>query len=230
MDVNQEFKSLAALIGDPVRVIMLWNLLDGKAFTATELAISADVSAQSASMHLSKLVQANLLTVESQGRHRYYRFSRPEVAYVIEAMANLLPHHKSNARTDGNEDQGNAIKYCRTCYDHLAGKVGVAVTEQLLKQKLIIVDGKQYDVTPKGMQWFGEFGIAIDELKNERRAFTRQCLDWSERRHHLAGSLGAALLERMLKLGWMRGMKDSRAVIITAKGQNELYEKLHLSI
>lgn len=230
MDVNQEFKSLAALIGDPVRVIMLWNLLDGKAFTATELAISADVSAQSASMHLSKLVQANLLTVESQGRHRYYRFSRPEVAYVIEAMANLLPHHQSNVRANGNSDHGNAIKYCRTCYDHLAGKVGVAVTEQLLKQKLIMADGKHYDVTLKGIKWFGEFGVAIDELKKERRAFARQCLDWSERRHHLAGSLGAALLEQMLKRGWMRSMKDSRAVIVTARGQKELYDQLHLSI
>ena len=231
MDVNHsQIKSLASLIGDPVRAIMLWNLLDGKAFTATELAISADVSAQSASMHLNKLVQANLLTVESQGRHRYYRFSKPEVAYVMEAMANLLPSDNTNSKVKTGTSSASGIKYCRTCYDHLAGKTGVAVTEQLLKMKIIFINGKQYDITTKGIRWFDELGISVAELKNERRAFARQCLDWSERRHHLAGSLGAALLDKMLTSGWVRKMKDSRAMLVTAKGQKELYELLQLSL
>jgi DNA-binding transcriptional ArsR family regulator len=228
MDVSDQFKSIAALIGEPARAIMLWNLLDGKAFTATELAITADVSPQSASMHLNKLVQADLLTVESQGRHRYYRFSKPEVAYVIEAMANLLPPEKMKNQNLEKANSDNGIKYCRTCYDHLAGKVGVAITEQLLKQKIIVIQEKQYDVTSKGINWFKGLGISVIELKNERRVFARQCLDWSERRHHLAGVLGAALLDKMLALAWIRKTKDSRVVIVTSKGQQGFYQTLNL--
>jgi DNA-binding transcriptional ArsR family regulator len=230
MDASKQFKSIASLIGEPVRATMLWNLLDGKAFTATELAIQADVSPQSASMHLNKLVQADLLTVESQGRHRYYRFSKPEVAYVIEAMINLLPEDKGKNKSDENLKITSGIKYCRTCYDHLAGKIGVAITDQLLKQKIIRVTGKEYDITPAGAKWFLTLGIQIADLQNERRVFARQCLDWSERRHHLAGTLGAALLHQLLTLGWIRKVKDSREVTITAKGQAGLYKMLKLSI
>lgn len=228
MDVSDQFKSLASLVGEPVRATMLWNLLDGKAFTATELAIGADVSPQSASMHLNKLVKADILTVERQGRHRYYRFSKPEVAYVIEAMANLLPADKMKKEASENVSSMNSIKYCRTCYDHLAGKIGVTITEQLLKKNIVKVSGKGYDVTSKGTKWFNNLGIAIDEVKCEKRVFARQCLDWSERRHHLAGALGAALLNKMLTLGWLRKIKGSRAVIITSKGQEGLYETLNL--
>ncbi|HEY5826345.1 MAG TPA: helix-turn-helix transcriptional regulator [Cyclobacteriaceae bacterium] len=230
MDVSEQFKSIASLIGEPVRATMLWNLLDGKAFTATELAIQADVSPQSASMHLNKLVQADLLTVESQGRHRYYRFSKPEVAYVIEAMINLLPEDKIKSKLAENARATSGIKYCRTCYDHLAGKIGVAVTDELLKQKFIRVNGKEYDVTTTGVKWFSDLGIQISDLKTERRVFARQCLDWSERRHHLAGTLGAALLNQILILGWIRKVKDSREVTVTAKGQTGLYKMLKLSI
>lgn len=228
MDVSDQFKSLASLIGEPVRAVMLWNLLEGKAFTATELAICADVSPQSASMHLKKLVNGNVLTIESQGRHRYYRFSKPEVAYVIEAMANLLPVERIKKGVLENARPINAIKYCRTCYDHLAGKVGVDVTEQLVRQKIMITREKQYEVTAKGTKWFDSLGIPVAELKLERRVFARKCLDWSERRHHLAGSLGAALLDRMLTLGWIRRMKGSRAIMVTSVGQKALYETLNL--
>jgi len=220
---------MASLIGEPVRATVLWSLLDGKAYTATELAIVADVSPQSISMHLNKLVKENLLTVESQGRHRYYRFSKPEVAYVIEAMANLLPADKMNGIHESTNSI-NGIKYCRTCYDHLAGKIGVAITEQLLKQKIILVDEKQYAITSKGTKWFMEMGISISKLECKRRVFARQCLDWSERRHHLAGALGAALLTKMFDSGWIRKTKGSRAIIITSKGQTQLYKKFKLII
>jgi DNA-binding transcriptional ArsR family regulator len=230
MDVSEQFRSIASLIGEPVRATMLWNLLDGKAFTATELAIQADVSPQSASMHLQKLVQGNLLTVESQGRHRYYRFSKPEVAYAIEAMINLLPEDKIKNKHAQELSASSGVKYCRTCYDHLAGKVGVAITDQLLKQKLIYVKGKEYDVTVTGVKWFSSLGIQIADLKKERRVFGRQCLDWSERKHHLAGTLGAALLNQMLTLGWIRKVKESREVTVTSKGQTGLYKMLKLSV
>lgn len=227
MNVSHQFKSVASLIGEPVRATVLWSLLDGRAYTATELAIVADVSPQSISMHLNKLVKENLLAVEKQGRHCYYRFSKPEVAYVIEAMANLLPTDKMKAVHE-SADSMSSIKYCRTCYDHLAGKIGVAITEQLLNQKIISSHEKQYDVTAKGIKWFEDIDVSVSALKSKRRVFARQCLDWSERKPHLAGSLGAALLAKMLELGWIRRTKNSRAITITSKGQTQFYKKFKL--
>src|SRR5882762_2925095 len=125
--MEHHFKEIAALIGDPVRATIMWKLLDGKAFTATELAIAADTSASNISMHLARLLQAGLLRVENQGRHRYYKFARKEIAYAIEAMASLITVPAVAGKT--NSDEMPAIKYCRTCYDHLAGKTGVALTD-----------------------------------------------------------------------------------------------------
>lgn len=211
---------ITSLIGDTVRTNILWTLLDGRAYTATELAIGADTSPQNISMHLKKLVQADLLTVESQGRHKYYRFSRPEVAYTIEAIANLIPKEK-HKQIVSNKDN-SSIGYCRTCYDHLAGKVGVLITEALLKQKIIELNANTYNVTKKGDNFFSELEIDTDELKKHRRIFAKPCLDWSERKHHLAGSLGAALLETMLSLDYIRRTANSRAIVITSKGQLHL--------
>ena len=222
-----QFGNITALIGDPIRSMVLWTLLDGRAYTATELAICADTSPQNISMHLSKLVQADLLTVESQGRHRYYRFSRQEVAYAIEALANLIsPKNEVKEASTGISD----VKYCRTCYDHLAGRVGVLITEKLISQKVIELQNKTYNLTVKGNKFFKDFGIDINELENKRRFFAKPCLDWSERKYHLSGSLGAALLDEMLRLDWMRRKRNSRAVIITSKGQSEIYNKFKLSI
>jgi DNA-binding transcriptional ArsR family regulator len=227
MDVEEQFSHLASLIGEPARSKMLWSLLDGRAFTATELSLMADVSPQSGSMHLNKLVQAELLVVERQGRHRYYKFSSREVAYAIEAIANLLPAEKAVSKE--NLLANGHIKYCRSCYDHLAGRIGVAVTEGLLDRALIAPEGTQYIVTAPGLKWFTRLGIDIDELKTRRRAFAKQCLDWSERRHHIAGSLGAVLLEKMLDEDWIRKTKNSRAIVITSQGEKKLYELLGLT-
>jgi DNA-binding transcriptional ArsR family regulator len=228
MDVEEQFSHLASLIGEPARSKMLWSLLDGRAFTATELSLMADVSPQSGSMHLNKLVQAELLVVERQGRHRYYKFSSRNVAYAIEAIANLLPAEKAVSKD--NLLANGHIKFCRSCYDHLAGKMGVALTDSLLKQDLIAAEGSQYKVTIPGLKWFTHLGVDIDELKARRRVFARQCLDWSERRHHIAGSLGAVLLEKMLAEDWIRKTKNSRALVVTAKGEKKLYELLGLTI
>jgi DNA-binding transcriptional ArsR family regulator len=239
MDVEERFRTIAALIGEPARATMLWSLLDGKALTATELAIRADVSAQSASMHLNKLVQADLLAVESQGRHRYYRFRKPETAYVIEALANLITTHtpespshtstlsRSNALSSSDP---TGIRYCRTCYDHLAGKVAVEITNRLVHQKIVSLENDHYDVTRKGLQWFNTLGIDAESLRHERRQFARRCLDWSERKPHLAGSLGAALLNTWIDSGWITRQKNSRATIVTAKGQQGFYKLLGLNI
>ena len=185
--MEDQFKQIATLIGDPTRATIMWTLLDGKAFTATELAITADTSPQNISMHLGKLIQAGLLCVESHGRHKYYKFSRNDVAYAIEAMANLLP--PATYKQSHAIEKNPAIKQCRTCYDHLAGKVGVAVTDSLLQQKIIMRNKNNFEVSSKGRKWFSGLSIDIDELKLQRRSFLRPCLDWSERRPHLAGSV-----------------------------------------
>jgi DNA-binding transcriptional ArsR family regulator len=226
--MEDKFKEIASLIGDPTRAAILWTLLDGKAFTATELAIVAETSPQNISMHLTKLVQADLLSVESQGRHKYYKFSRKEIAYAIEALANLIPPPKN--KQDLHKEKHSAIRQCRTCYDHLAGTVGVAITDCFLEQQLIVANDQMWEVSPKGQDWFLELGIDIEELKQKRRTFLRPCLDWSERRHHIAGSLAAALLDKMLSADWIRRTKNSRAIITTAKGQKEIYARLKLNV
>ncbi|MFC0775786.1 ArsR/SmtB family transcription factor [Terrimonas alba] len=227
--MENQFKQMASLIGDPTRATILWTLLDGKAFTATELAITADTSAQNISMHLSKLVQAGLLSVENQGRHKYYKFSRKEIAYAIEAMANLIPQPVTG-KNNQFVNNLSPVKYCRTCYDHLAGKVGVLLTDSLLKQKIIIDSNNTFEITKKGEKWFSNLDIHIDDLKLQRRSFIRPCLDWSERRNHMAGSLAASLLDKMLSSDWVRKIKNSREIIITAKGQKKLAEYFKLSL
>jgi DNA-binding transcriptional ArsR family regulator len=226
--MENQFKEIAALIGDPTRATIMWTLLDGKAFTATELAIAADTSAQNISMHLTKLVQAGLLSAESQGRHRYFKFSRKEIAYAIEAMANLIP--PSTAKQNAVKENNPAIKYCRTCYDHLAGNVGVSITDGLLQQGIIVYNDDAFEITAKGEAWFTGFGIDLQELKQQRRSFLRPCLDWSERRHHIAGSVATALLNKMLLADWIRRTKNSRVITITPKGQLELYEQFKLTV
>lgn len=226
--MKEHFKQAASLVGDPVRATILWTLLDGRAFTATELAIAADTSASNISMHLAKLVNAGLLKAESQGRHRYYALSGKEIAYAVEALAVLMPHPSRKAAPVTKVEP--AIQQCRTCYDHLAGRTGVAITDALLKQRFIVAGDECFGLAAKGKKWFLGLGIPIDELQQQRRSFLRPCLDWSERRYHLAGSLAAALLDKMLLDDWVRKTRNSRAVVVTAKGQKKLYELLKVVI
>jgi len=226
--MEKEISQITTLIGDQVRTIILWTLLDGRAYTATELAISANTSPQNISMHLNKLLKAELLTVHSQGRHRYYSISKPEVAHVIEGIGSLLP--KEIHKTIVTNKDNSAITFCRTCYDHLAGKIGVLVTDAILEQKIIELQKDCYVVTEKGRTFFSGIGIDTNELSKQRRIFARPCLDWSERTHHLAGSLGSDILKRMLELHCVRRMKNSRALILTSEGQSFLYEKLKISV
>lgn len=218
--MEDQFIKTAALIGDATRAAIMWTLLDGRAFTATELSIAANTSPQNISMHLGKLLDADLLCVEKQGRHKYYRFSSKEVAYVVEAMANLIP--KSVISSKKKTEKYPPIKYCRTCYDHLAGKIGVALTDSLLEQKIIIEGNNTFVISSEGEKWFSDFGINIEEARKQKRIFLKPCLDWSERRNHIAGSVGTLLLNKMLEQDWIRRTADSRAVIITGKGEKEL--------
>jgi DNA-binding transcriptional ArsR family regulator len=223
--MESDFTRVASLIGDPVRSMMLWSLLDGRAYTATELAVHSSTSLQNASMHLKKLLEANLLVVEKQGRHRYFKFRNDEVAYAIEALAMLVP---KTAEAEVTRKSG--VRFCRTCYDHLAGEAGVRITEALVKKDLLSNSKTAYTVTGKGIMWFKKWDINIAELSLQKRSFARKCLDWSERKHHLAGALGAALLDTMIRLHWVRRVQHSRSIIITSKGQQALYEELGLTV
>ncbi|HEV2483331.1 MAG TPA: winged helix-turn-helix domain-containing protein [Puia sp.] len=224
--MQHDLGSMAALIGDPIRANILWALLDGRAYTASELAVTVDTTPQNLSMHLSKLIKADLLSVEIQGRHRYYSFSRPEVAYAVESLAGLLPAKPKEAAV--KEDP--PIRTCRTCYDHLAGRVGVALTETLVKQHLLDHTGNKFNPTPKGIRWFNALGIDCEALREQRRSFARACLDWTERRPHLAGSLGAAILQKMFDDSWLRRIPNTRAVLVTPKGRKALSDLLHLNV
>ena len=214
-----KFVDVAALIGEPARAKMLWNLLDGRAYTASELAMAADISGTSASNHLAKLLDADLLKVERQGRHRYFSFSKPEIAYVVESLASLSGHSSKKIE---RETALAGIKYCRSCYDHLAGHVGVKITEALEEKKAIRKHANCYLVTNSGWKLLAELDIAKGEMINNRRPLTRQCLDWSERRPHIAGQVGAMLLDTMLEKSWFKRMRFSRELIITTKGRGEI--------
>ncbi|MHA4810667.1 ArsR/SmtB family transcription factor [Flavitalea flava] len=222
-----QIAEIANVIGEPVRAKILWALLDGRAYTATELAIFAEASPQNTSMHLKKLIQADFLMVTSQGRHRYYRYANDTIAYAIEALANLIP---GNKKKSNSEDAASGVKYCRTCYDHLAGKIGVSITEALLQKHIITETANNYLVSDSGVKWFLAMHIDIAILKEKKRLFAKPCLDWSERRYHMAGALGASMLEKMLASDWIRKVKNSRAVIISSKGEKELYKSLGIEV
>ncbi|GAA4786358.1 helix-turn-helix transcriptional regulator [Olivibacter ginsenosidimutans] len=219
MDVSENFTQITALICEPSRAKILWYLLDGSGYTASELAAFANLSITSASNHLSKLLEAGLLKVEHQGRYRYYSFSNAEVAYVIEALAQLA-QLKNKRKTIQSVSTG--MKRCRTCYDHLAGTVSIQLVEAMQKKNYLKMEDKQYSVTKKGWDWLLQFNIKQSEYENIRRPLTRQCLDWSERRSHLAGQLGADLLKAMLQRKWFRKVQFSREMIVTAKGRKEI--------
>src|SRR4030095_16039609 len=227
METEKQFAEIASIIGDRCRSTMLWHLLDGRALTATELSILADVSAQSASNHLSLLVRSDLLVVERQGRHRYFRFANDEVAHVVESMASLV-NATPSAGKKISEPVG--IKYARTCYDHLAGKLAVDLADSLRQKGVLRMSDRQLLLTREGRKWFHSRGINIQELENRKRILTRACLDWTERKFHLAGGLGAALLQYMLKEDWIRRKSNTREILVTSVGKREIESQFRISV
>jgi DNA-binding transcriptional ArsR family regulator len=218
----------AALIGDPARASILSALMDGRALTATELAHVAGVTPQTASGHLAKLKTANMVVVERQGRHRYYRLGGPEIAHAIEALSVIAQTGAPRHRPTGPRDQ--AMRYARTCYDHLAGQVAVAVVERFVELGYIIEGEENFDVSAEGVGALGAFGVEIETLRGQRRAFARRCLDWSERRAHIGGALGAAFLNRCEAQGWLKTKTGSRSVIVTDAGRTGLSETFGIKL
>lgn len=203
---------IAKLIGEPSRAQILIALLSGRAMTATELAHIANISPQTASSHLSQLAQGGLLSLEKQGRHRYYRLANAEVATALEALMSITPIEDMTTQTL------EPIYIARSCYDHVAGRVGVLLADTLQDRDWLIPDGKDFKITAKGNKEFAHFGIDLTSLEKQRRHLARQCLDWSERRHHIAGALGAALLTQLLERKWLRKDKASRVLYLTQEG------------
>lgn len=225
MNVISRTATAAKLIGDPTRAQMLIALLGGRALTATELAHGANVSPQTASSHLSQLMEGSLLALEKQGRHRYYRLANPEVATALEALMSLTPAQKKIAAKPLEP-----IHLARSCYDHIAGRVGVALADALQEKGWLAAGAKDYQVTPLGEDAFAAFGINLDTTRKQRRHFARQCLDWSERRHHLAGALGAALLDELLRRKWLKKDTRQRVLHVTSKGYEGLEHTFNLRL
>jgi DNA-binding transcriptional ArsR family regulator len=218
---------IAALVGDPARANILSALMDGRALTAGELAYVAGVSAQTTSGHLAKLTEGRLLVPTKQGRHRYYRLASPLVAQMIEGIVAVAIEGPPRHRPSGPRDV--ALRLARRCYDHFAGRLGVGLTDTLCDRGHIVLSEDGGEVTDSGVAFLDGFGIDLDEARQRRRAFCRACLDWSERRPHLAGTVGAALATRCVALGWIKPRRESRALAITAAGERGLAEIFGLS-
>jgi DNA-binding transcriptional ArsR family regulator len=209
--------SVAALIGDVARANILFALMGGRALTASELAWHSGVTAPTASGHLAKLLDAGLLAVEKQGRHRYYRLATPEAAAAIEALMAVAATGPRRHRPTGPKDE--AMRTARTCYDHLAGQLAVALADMLSQRGHLVLSDGAGAVTASGEAFLREFGIDLAVETKGKRPLCRTCLDWSERRPHLAGRLGAALLGRCLELNWVARVSDSRTIRILPAGR-----------
>lgn len=217
MTTGPGIANIGALMGDPARANMLTALMSGQALTASELAHVAGIAAPTASGHLAQLLAGCLLVVEKQGRHRYYRLAGPEVAAAIEALMDLS--ELSSGRRLRPGPRNPELRRARVCYDHLAGERGVALFARLVQRKLITLEDGAIAIARPGEREFADFGIDVADLRTGKRPVCRTCLDWSERRSHLAGTLGAHLLNRIFDLGWARRVEGSRIVRFTSRGE-----------
>lgn len=226
---NFGIAATAFLIAEQSRAAMLIALLDGRALPAGELARASGVTAQTASSHLAKLLEGGLISVETEGRHRYYRLADSHVAQTLEHLATIRP--AATARPKALSPAHRQLCFCRRCYDHLAGQVGVEVARALQDHDYIRpASEKQFIVTAAGAEWFASIGVNVASIKPTRRGLARQCLDWTERVYHLAGPLGVHLMATLCANGWLQRSKSSRAVTVTPKGSSELKKQLGVDI
>jgi DNA-binding transcriptional ArsR family regulator len=216
---------IAALVGDPARATMLSALLDGRALTASELASAARITPQTASTHLAKLTQAGVLAVVRNGRHRHFRLASPAVADMIDAIVAVALQKRPRYRP--LSAQAHALGAARICYDHLAGRLSVDLTDSLIAREYVVPDDDEAaEITTSGIRFFTQLGIELPPRRSTRRHFCRLCLDWTERRPHIAGAIGAALTKRYFDLGWMERTKESHAVVVTSLGQRGFLKTL----
>ena len=205
---------------------MILTLLGGEAIPAGELARRAGVSPSGASAHLRRLREGGLITQESVGRHRYFRLASAELADALESLARVAPVRPASSFRES--DGTRALKHARTCYDHLAGELGVAVADALVERGVLTRGDESFAVTRDGTRWLGSLGIDLEAIAASRRSFARACLDWSERRPHLAGALGAAVADVFFARKWIRRLPGGRAVALTTDGRAWLARELGL--
>lgn len=208
---------IAALLGDSARTEVLTALMSDRALTASELADIAGVTKQTMSAHLSKLVSASLVAVEQQGRHRYFRLANEDVAGLLESLMGVA--FRTGAVRLLSSPREPALRKARVCYDHLAGELGVLAYESMIRHDWLQMSGRGLGPSAAGIAWFERAGIDTGTLSQQRRIYCRACMDWSERRYHLAGSLGAALLSRICELGWAKRDRASRVLRFAPQGE-----------
>ncbi|MBL8517397.1 MAG: helix-turn-helix transcriptional regulator [Betaproteobacteria bacterium] len=229
MNAAEHVARQAALIGDPIRAAVLVSLLDGRAKTASELAMVSGASAQSLSGHLAKLLQGGLLRVVPQGRHRYYSLQDHAVAETIEGLA-LLASPSTSAPSLFASNAPEHLLMARCCYDHIAGRLGVMIADGLLEQGWLCCRGRNFEMTRAGIEGFAALGLDVNAIRQARRATARACLDWTERKPHVAGALGAALLQLLLDRHWLERTRTPRMLRITPVGRQALASQLKLAL
>jgi len=223
---------VAALMGDPARAAMLQLLMDGRAHTASELALNSGITAQTASGHLSRMVEANLLAARAQGRNRFYRLASTDVAHAIESLMALAGKRAEPASRTAAWRRDPDLRFCRTCYDHLAGQIGIAVTDSLTRHGHLEPKGTHdWTLTGTGELFCQRLGVdLVGARKAGTRHFARQCLDWSERRPHISGALGAAIADTFFKKGWAERLRRGRTVRLTDSGRRALTRDFGASV
>lgn len=217
----------ATLIADHARAKMLSALMGGRALTATELACAAGITKQTGSTHLRKLLDARFIAMEAHGRHRYFRIADEDVAQILEEFMSFSVRAATRAHATGPKDP--ALRKARVCYDHLAGELGVLLYASLLQRQAFDFNDATVALSAEGERLIGEFGIDTHALRSQKRAACRVCMDWSERRHHLAGAVGAALLARVIEVGWAVRDRSSRAVYFRPNGERAFRSYFHLN-
>jgi len=227
MSLHNDIARIANLMGDATRASILIALMDGRALTAGELAIQANISPQTASNHLNKLSQAKLIVCESSGRHRYYKIASPDVAKALESISLLTAAPDLASLHSKKLDKD--ICFARSCYDHLAGTLGVKITLGLVTKKYLILHSNKFSITNDGKLFFDAMGINCEGLLQSRRKFANPCFDWTERKYHLAGSLGTALLDYFINHRlFMRSKYKPRVILLTSKGRQWLKNTLDI--
>jgi DNA-binding transcriptional ArsR family regulator len=234
MASNARFAEIAALAGDPARASMLQALMDGRALTAAELAKAAGVTPQTASGHLRRLTLVGVLGVEKQGRHRYHRLIGPSIARMLESIMQVAAELEPQPRRIMVGPKEAALREARTCYDHFAGRFGVAIADALVAQGHVELAGDAGILTDSGIAQLARLGIDVAPLLARRtrrsgRVLCRPCLDWSERRPHLGGIVGAAICAHSMQQGWTRRLEETRAVLVTPKGRCVFHDRLGVS-
>ncbi len=217
---DADVATIAALIAEPARAAMLDVLMDGRSRPAGLLADRAGIAPSTASGHLARLLAGGLVACESQGRERRYRLASPAVADAMESLAQLAP--VAEVRSLRAADSAAAIRTARTCYDHLAGRLGVGLTEAFVERRLLVLGDASYELTAAGDDALTLLGVDVATARTHRRTFARACIDWSERRPHLAGALGAEVADAVLAQGWVRRRPHDRGLSVTAAGETEL--------